>query len=195
MTSERDRLAVAVSPATRIAGGRVPAVASDIKSPSQPERVAGPFLKWAGGKGKLAPLVVERAPSGIGRYHEPFVGGGAVFFAVFGAGSLGAGGAVLNDANGELMECYRVVRDEVEQLIEALAELAQGYLGLGHDERRAFYYARRAEAPSLPVERAARLMFLNRTCYNGLYRVNSQGRFNVPHGRYANPRILDEEGW
>lgn len=151
-----------------------------------------PFLKWAGGKARLAPRVVERAPAGFRRYHEPFVGGGAVFFAMAGAGL--ATGAVINDANRDLVECYAVVRDDVEALVRLLHELDGTYKGLDASGRKSFYYEQRAHSPTTPTERAARLIFLNHTCYNGLYRVNSSGGFNVPCGRYANPRICDADG-
>jgi DNA adenine methylase len=153
---------------------------------------ARPFVKWAGGKGRLAPLVVERAPRPFGRYHEPFLGGGAVFFAMA-AGGL-ATGARLSDANGELMAAYRVVRDEPAALVAALQELSADYRAREPDARAAMYYAVRASAPPDRVAAAAWLLFLNRTCYNGLYRVNARGGFNVPHGRYANPRICDADG-
>jgi DNA adenine methylase len=152
---------------------------------------AHPFLKWAGGKGRLAPLIVERAPD-FRRYHEPFLGGGAVFFALRTAGKATA--ARLADGNAALIECYAAVRDEPAKLIDALGRLSDAYLSRDADGRAAFYYAQRARDPVDPVERAARLIFLNRTCFNGLYRLNASGRFNVPHGRYANPRILDEPG-
>ena len=153
--------------------------------------MASPFLKWAGGKGRLAPLIVERAPA-FRRYHEPFLGGGAVFFALCAAGNVAA--ARLADGNAALIECYAAVRDEPARLIDALRRLSDAYVSRDADGRADFYYAQRAEEPVDPVERAARLIFLNRTCYNGLYRLNASGRFNVPHGRYANPRILDEPG-
>ncbi|MBI2766116.1 MAG: Dam family site-specific DNA-(adenine-N6)-methyltransferase [Chloroflexi bacterium] len=153
---------------------------------------ARPFVKWAGGKGKLAPLVVERAPRGFGRYHEPFVGGGAVFFAMAASGR--AAGARLNDANSELIEAYRVVRDEPAALIAALQEFAAEYGARALQGRAAMYYAVRSAVAGDSVAAAARLLFLNRTCYNGLYRVNASGGFNVPHGRYANPRICDADG-
>lgn len=154
--------------------------------------MATPFLKWAGGKKRLAPLVVERSPRGARTYHEPFLGGGAVFFAMEGAGL--AQRAILSDANEELIACFTAVRDEVEALIGTLRQYADGYLPLNADERAGYYYERRAERPTGCVEGAARLIFLNRTCFNGLYRVNAQGEFNVPHGRYVNPRICDEAG-
>lgn len=153
--------------------------------------MAAPFLKWAGGKAKLAPLVVERAPA-FRRYHEPFLGGGAVFFGLHGAERIA--GARLTDGNAALIECYRVVRDDVETLIDALVGLADQYLSGNDEQRRGFYYAQRGSEPNDPVGRAARLIFLNRTCYNGLYRVNGSGRFNVPHGRYRHPRIADAAG-
>jgi DNA adenine methylase len=154
--------------------------------------MAAAFLKWAGGKKRLAPLVVERAPRSARRYHEPFVGAGAVYFALEAAGL--AGGAVLNDANQDLIDCFRTVRDDLDALVEQLKELSEGYLPLTAEGRAGFYYARRGERPEERVERAAWLIFLNRTCYNGLYRVNGRGGFNVPHGRYLRPRILDEGG-
>jgi DNA adenine methylase len=155
-------------------------------------RVAGPFLKWAGGKAKLAPRILDLAPAGFGRYHEPFLGGGAVFFAVEAAGRAHA--AVLSDANADLIHCFAAVRDDTEAVIAELGRLAADYLPAGAAERAAFYYARRAAVPASPAAAAARLIFLNRTCYNGLYRVNRRGQFNVPFGRHANPTICDEPG-
>jgi DNA adenine methylase len=153
--------------------------------------VAGPFLKWAGGKGRLAKRIVEAAPAGFVRFHEPFVGGGAVFFALQATG--GVHSARLVDSNRELIECFGLVRDRTDDLIARLRQLSDAYLGLDHAARGEEYLARRADVPRDPVARAARLIFLNKTCYNGLYRVNAKGLFNVPHGRYAKPRILDEE--
>lgn len=157
-----------------------------------PAAVAAPFLKWAGGKGKLAPEILARAPARFGRYHEPFAGGGAVFFAL--AAARPAMPATLTDANASLIEAYRTVRDDTGALIAELRTLEHAYLSLPPAERAARYYTVRAVEPVTPVARAARLIFLNRTCYNGLYRVNRGGRFNVPHGRYRNPRILHEAG-
>jgi len=155
-------------------------------------RPVGPFLKWAGGKARLAPRILERAPSRFGRYHEPFLGGGAVFFAF--AGTRRAPGARLSDANGALIACYRAVRDAPEAVVAALAPMAEAYLAREAGERAAYYYGVRASAPGVPAEAAARLIFLNRTGYNGLYRENRSGGFNVPHGRYVKPRILDRDG-
>ncbi|MCK6564293.1 MAG: DNA adenine methylase [Dehalococcoidia bacterium] len=154
--------------------------------------MASPFLKWAGGKARLAPIIAARAPRAFRRYHEPFLGGGGVFFALEAAGRLES--AVLNDANAGLIECFTVVRDDVEALAGELRPLAELYASSGERARQQLYYECRAAVPESPVGRAARLIFLNRTCYNGLYRVNRRGHFNVPHGRYRNPRILDEPG-
>ena len=137
-----------------------------------------PFLKWAGGKTQLLPALLNYIPARFNTYVEPFVGGGALFFA------LQPTRAVLADSNPELINCYTVVRDRVEDLITILSDYP-------HSEE--FYYTLRAEMPQEAVLRAARLLYLNRTCYNGLYRVNKQGRFNVPFGRYKNPSICDAE--
>jgi DNA adenine methylase len=154
---------------------------------------ARPFLKWAGGKGQLLPALSERLPERFLRYHEPFVGGGALFFHLWNSGRLRYG-ATLSDFNRELIECYQAVRDHAEELIARL---------LAHKPRfsdQDYFYEIRSwdRQPGFAtrpmVERAARTIFLNRTCYNGLYRVNSRGQFNVPHGRYANPRVLDAPG-
>ncbi len=152
-----------------------------------------PFLKWAGGKGQLRRELLSRVPAEIGCYFEPMVGGGALFFALAGSEDRLIGRVVLNDANEELMAAYGVVRNRVEPLIERLGAHACDYLQGDVEERDRYYYDVRASAPADELERAARMLFLNRTCYNGLYRVNRSGQFNVPHGRYARPRILDEE--
>jgi len=137
-----------------------------------------PFLKWAGGKGQLleqyGPLFAQR----FKRYHEPFVGGGAVFF------HLRPARAALSDYNTELIGCFQAVRDDVCGVIDALRK---------HVYERDHFYAVRALDPATlpPAERAARTIYLNRSCFNGLYRVNAQGRFNVPFGRYTNPRLVD----
>ena len=154
--------------------------------------MAGSFLKWAGGKARLARRISEALPAGVARYHEPFLGGGAVFFALQQAGQTPW--ARLSDTNGELVECFGVVRDRPDDLTESLAVHSEAYLPGSHEARTAYFLAQRACRPADAVARAARLIFLNRTCYNGLYRVNASGQFNVPHGRYANPRIVDREG-
>jgi DNA adenine methylase len=151
--------------------------------------MATPFLKWAGGKARLAPAILAAAPAEFATYHEPFVGAGAVFFALNAAGR--AHRAVLNDSNAELMEAFRQVRDDVEGVIASLELLAAAYLSCNREARAQVYYAIRAARPETASTRAARTIFLNKTCYNGLYRVNRKGEFNVPHGDYAKPPILD----
>ena len=145
---------------------------------------ARPFLKWAGGKRQLLPQLLSRVPGAFRRYHEPFVGGGALFFALQARQQLPQG-ARLSDINPELVNAYQVVRDRVETLIVLL--------GAFRNEED-FYYEIRAQDPQTldPVQRAARLLYLNRTCFNGLFRENRDGRFNVPFGRYRNLQILRE---
>jgi DNA adenine methylase len=133
-----------------------------------------PFLKWAGGKGQLLAQLRPLLPPHFGRYFEPFVGSGAVFF------MLRPREAFLSDVNRELVDCYRGVQKHVEKVIVALSQ---------HEYDEAHYYRVREISPSsLPLaERAARTIFLNKTGYNGLYRVNRKGLYNVPFGRYVNP--------
>ncbi|MEP6870587.1 MAG: Dam family site-specific DNA-(adenine-N6)-methyltransferase [Anaerolineaceae bacterium] len=145
-----------------------------------------PFLKWAGGKAKLAPAMLDRAPRTFNRYHEPFLGAGAVFFAFRSRRSFPA---TLTDVNATLIETFQVVRDDPNSLHRELTPLADVYLPAPHDERARLYYQVRASTPATAAARAARLIFLNRTCFNGLYRENRSGRFNVPHGRYQRPTI------
>lgn len=142
---------------------------------------ARPFLKWVGGKGRLVPDLLARMPSRYGAYYEPFVGGGALFFAASPHGSL-----YLSDASSELINLYTTIKTRVQDLIRELK--GNGYV---YDEK--VFYAIRNETPSTAVKRAARTIYLNKTCFNGLYRVNRKGSFNVPFGRYTNPTILDEE--
>lgn len=144
-----------------------------------------PFLKWAGGKRQLIPELKKYIPDDFKRhtYFEPFLGGGALFFA------LQPKRAVVNDSNTELFNCYCVVRDCVEELIEDLRKhenTSEHYYDVRDWDRDPNYRNRS------PVERAARIIYLNKTCYNGLFRVNSQGQFNVPFGRYTDPNIVDE---
>ncbi len=145
-----------------------------------------PFLKWAGGKGQLLPPILSRMPAEIvGTYVEPFIGGGAVFFELARLGRITR--AKLFDRNAELIATYRAVRDDVEAVIAALAR--------HHNDEEHYYDVRALDPQDLePAERAARTIFLNRVGFNGLYRVNASGEFNVPFGRYKNPRICDEHG-
>lgn len=145
-----------------------------------------PFVKWAGGKGSLVGTIGEHIPRerSYRRYIEPFVGAGAMFFWM--RRSFPELPAVIGDSNEELISAYRAIRDSVEEVLAKLETHA-----MMHSEEH--YYAVRERMPHAPVERAARFIYLNRTCYNGLYRVNRKGGFNVPIGRYDNPKIVDRE--
>ena len=140
-----------------------------------------PFLKWAGGKQRLLGQYKPYFPQAdtIGHYYEPFIGSAAVFF------HQQYPQATLSDQNEKLIEAYQMVRDNLDQVIAALQP---------HRNEAEYYYTMRAQNPAdlAPAARAARLIFLNKTCYNGLYRENSKGKFNVPFGRYKNPKICDE---
>lgn len=147
--------------------------------------VASPIIKWVGGKTKLIPEIVSRLPRDHGRYFEPFAGGAAVFF------HLGPQAAVLSDCNADLIAMYRAVAADPEGVIRRLALHKEA-----HDE--AHYYDTRsrwndASVSWSPLDRAATFIYLNRTCFNGLWRVNKSGAFNVPMGRYKNPAICDPE--
>jgi DNA adenine methylase len=144
------------------------------------DRPRRPFIKWAGGKRQLLPQLRRYVPEGFGRYYEPFVGGGALFF------ELRPAQAVLTDVNERLIRTYRGVRDDVEQVIELLRAYR-------HEE--AFFYAQRDVQidGKTDAEVAAWFIYLNKVGFNGLYRVNRQNRFNVPFGRHKNPTICDEQ--
>ena len=161
-----------------------------------------PFVKWAGGKRQLLPTIEQHLFEGvrngtITRYVEPFVGGGAVFFHLRQRYPLQE--FYISDFNPDLVNAYVVIRDELGTLLDALQILADEYLPLEHEERSEVYYRIRdeynasREDPPSATDRAAQTIFLNRTCFNGLYRVNSKGEFNVPHGRYKNPPIRDAD--
>lgn len=145
-----------------------------------------PFLKWAGGKRQLQEVLRANLPKQWDKnskfYFEPFIGGGAMFF------DLQPPRATISDRNPELINCYEVIRNAVDELIEELKK---------HKSEESYYYNLRdwdrndILRTKSPVESAARIIFLNKTCYNGLFRVNSSGQFNVPFGRYSNPNILD----
>ncbi|MEL4029967.1 DNA adenine methylase [Caldifermentibacillus hisashii] len=147
-------------------------------------RVIQPFLKWAGGKRQLLPEIRKYIPKRIGTYYEPFLGGGAVLF------DLQPKKAVINDINSELINTYLVIKNNVDELIEDLRK---------HENTSDYYYKIRdldrdknRFSKLSDVEKASRLIYLNKTCFNGLFRVNSQGQFNVPFGRYKNPNIVNE---
>ena len=161
---------------------------------------AKPFLKWAGGKGQLLSQLSEHLPRRIHEepftYIEPFVGGGAMlFFMLQRFDSIKK--AVINDVNKDLILTYQTIRDDVELLITRLEELERKYMGIAdHEARSEMYYdirERYNQHLGDSIERASQLIFLNKTCFNGLYRVNGKGRFNVPFGRYANPAICNAD--
>ena len=141
-----------------------------------------PFLKWAGGKTQLIDELDKHAPCHFHCYHEPFIGGGALFFKFYRENKIQK--AFLSDLNTELIDAYTAVRDQVEAVIQILA-------GFPHSE--SFYYELRAQDPWAMdgCIRTARMIYLNKTGYNGLYRVSKQGKFNVPFGRYKNPDYCD----
>lgn len=142
--------------------------------------ITRPLLKWAGGKSQLLGEIIPKMPQKYGRFIEPFFGGGALFFAVRPVGGI------IADSNPELVNLYRSVADDVDGVIEQLRLL--------QNTEEIFYLVRGLDWTKLPsFQAAARTIFLNRTCYNGLYRVNKSGGFNVPYGRYKNPKILDED--
>jgi len=147
---------------------------------------AQPFVKWAGGKRALLPEILARLPKKARTYYEPFIGGGAVFFAL--AAEKRFERAHLSDSNAELVATYVALRSDIAGVLKALKHHAQRHSEIW------FYRTRALNSKELGrAERAARFIYLNRTCFNGLYRVNRKGEFNVPFGKYVNPTICDEE--
>ena len=161
---------------------------------------ARPFIKWVGGKTQLLDEVRKSLPRDFASrqhvtYVEPFVGGGAVMFWILQAYPNIERG-IINDINQELICTYRVIKENVEDLIAELYRIQAEYIPMDAEDRKAYFMEKRARfntKQTAPVETAALFIFLNRTCFNGLYRVNSKGEFNVPYGKYANPRICDAE--
>jgi len=153
---------------------------------------AKPFVKWAGGKRQLIPELLKYVPKTFNNYFEPFVGGGALFFELYNLGILRNKKVYLFDINEELINTYEVIRDFPNKLIEKLKEFKSKH-------NKEFYYQVRELDRSENyknidnITKAARFIYLNRTCFNGLYRVNKKGYFNVPIGRYKNPQIVNEE--
>ena len=156
-----------------------------------------PFLKWAGGKRQLLPALRRFYPEQFGRYFEPFVGSGAVFFDLTGSGRLDGHRAYLTDSNTDLVGCYEAVRDHPAELLAQLERLARGHAADSREHfyriRERFNRTRARRTDGYPPALAAMLMYLNRTAFNGLFRLNASGGFNVPVGRYTNPRIVDRE--
>lgn len=146
-------------------------------------KLIAPFLKWVGGKRQIMPAIVERMPKKIINYYEPFVGGGAVLF------HLEPQKAVINDFNAELINTYKVVKNNLSELVDDLKK---------HKNEENYFYQlrlldRTEEYKKLTdVQKASRIIYLNKTCFNGLYRVNNSGEFNSPFGKYKNPNIVNE---
>lgn len=158
-----------------------------------------PFLKWAGGKGQLLSEIQKLYPAELGnkinKYAEPFIGGGAVLFDILSKFDLEA--VYISDINSDLINTYKVIQTNVEELISVLDKLQSDFIPLETEDRKLYYYDRREEFNDLKLEdnisirKAGLFIFLNKTCFNGLYRVNKSGGFNVPMGAYKNPCICD----
>ncbi|MDE1815705.1 MAG: DNA adenine methylase [Thaumarchaeota archaeon] len=146
-----------------------------------------PFVKWAGGKRQLLPIITKHVPQKFERYFEPFLGGGAVFFNL--AYKRRDTKWLLSDLNSDLVLSYVTIRDRVKELISALESHSTSYF----KNQSSYYYKIRESEPKGQIEKVSRLLFLNKTCFNGLYRVNSKGKFNVPLGKYVNPNIVSKE--
>ena len=165
------------------------------------EKSVKPFLKWAGGKSQLLKEIEHYYPFDSGKitkYAEPFVGGGAVLFDVLSKYDLEQ--IYISDINAELINTYRIIRDDMDALIEMLYSMKNEFIPLDNDARKEYYMKKRERFNDLKVngneniniEKAALMIFLNKTCFNGLFRVNKKGLFNVPMGSYKNPMICDE---
>lgn len=164
------------------------------------EQKCKPFLKWAGGKGQLIEEIEKFYPFNdkINKYAEPFIGGGAILFDILNKYDLK--NIYISDINKELLNCYIIIKENVGLLINLLKKMEIEFLDKIEEERKIYYYSKREEFNFLKkelnkneVKLAALMIFLNRTCFNGLYRVNKKGDFNVPMGNYKNPKICDEE--
>lgn len=162
---------------------------------------AKPFIKWVGGKGQLIEQLDALLPSDFSKwddvtYIEPFVGGGAMLFYML-QRYPNIKRAFINDINADLICCYETVRDRADELIVSLKDIESAFYALtSNDARKEFYYAvrdRYNEKNLDPIENTTKFFFLNRTCFNGLYRVNKKGQFNVPFGKYVKPQICDAE--
>ena len=146
-----------------------------------------PFVKWVGGKRQLMHELENSFPKKFGTYHEPFLGGGAVMFNLLTKDPLLS--CNVSDFNSDLILAYVTIRDKVGKLIESLENHSKNY----HKDSVEYYYHIRKQEPKQQIEKVSRLLFLNKTCFNGLYRVNKKGQFNVPLGRYTNPNIVNKE--
>jgi DNA adenine methylase len=158
---------------------------------------ARPFLKWAGGKRQLLPALRRFYPDRFERYWEPFLGSAAVFFDLQAQGLLDSRTAILSDTNSDLMACYAAVRDQLNEVIDELSVLAKNHARGGsahyYEIRDTRFNPQRRERAGATPALAAMFIYLNRTGYNGLFRLNADGAFNVPAGRYLNPKICDAD--
>ena len=161
-----------------------------------------PFIKWVGGKGQLISEISKLYPIELGKtinkYAEIFIGGGAVLFDILSKYRLDE--VYISDKNLELINTYKTIRDNVDILIKSLKEMENQYVPMNNEDRKVYYYGKRSEYNNLKINieennirKAALFIFLNKTCFNGLYRVNKKGEYNVPMGAYKNPKICDEE--
>lgn len=183
------------------AAAEKPIDARSIRYSKSDEKKIKPFLKWAGGKGQLLSEIEKYYPfetDRITKYAEPFVGGGAVLFDILSKYDLEE--IYISDINTELINTYRIIRDDIDVLIEMLYKMQNEFIPLDADNRKAYYIQKRERFNDLKVngdervntENAALMIFLNKTCFNGLFRVNKKGMFNVPMGAYKNPMICNE---
>jgi DNA adenine methylase len=146
-----------------------------------------PFVKWAGGKRQLIPAIEKHLPEKFGSYFEPFLGGGALLFHLLSENKNLK--RYVSDLNSDLVLSYVSIRDNLNGLLKSLQKHSDKYFS----DSKSYYYSVRESNPKSQIEKVSRLLFLNRTCFNGLYRVNSKGKFNVPLGRYSHPNIIQEE--
>lgn len=178
-----------------------PIDARSIRYSGSDEKKVKPFLKWAGGKGQLLSEIEKYYPFAdkkITKYAEPFVGGGAVLFDILDKYDLEK--VYISDINAELINTYCIIRDDIDQLIFILTVMQSEFVSLDTEHRKTYYLAKREQFnnfkvkgnDSINIEKAALMIFLNKTCFNGLFRVNKKGLFNVPMGSYKNPLICDE---
>lgn len=166
-----------------------PATAFQLKIPTRPNVIASPFLKWVGGKRRVLPEIFKDMPEMFQHYYEPFIGGGALFFYLRSHGLLMDHQITISDANLRLVRTYKAIRDDVDGVIERLSVYKERHC-------KEFYYDMRdvdIDRKRSNTDVAAWMIYLNKTGFNGLYRVNKKNRFNTPFGSYANPAICDEE--
>ena len=179
-----------------------PIDARSLRCIETPSKTVKPFLKWAGGKGQLLKEIEKYYPfknGKITKYAEPFIGGGAVLFDILSKYDLEE--VYISDINAELINTYRIIRDDINEFISMLTVMQSEFVPMDTEHRKVYYLAKRERFNDLKVngdetinvEKAALMIFLNKTCFNGLFRVNKKGLFNVPMGSYKNPMICDEE--